>query len=311
MTAIHKRVDAIAYYGSWVRGDDDGFSDRDLLLVSNDSEALREAKSSLSKFGYSCACYDWEKLELLASRKALFIQHLRQESQILTDRDDKLHSLLSSYLPAISYTDEITKARQMIALTECFPDTPKGIGWALDVLTVGFRNLAILTLANEGKYVFSFAKLVSELNKIGLVDSNHFRSLVNLRAYKSSFRRKQFSQLPPKKYVFKLQQIIGGTFDVGFESKAISEESFRDYCLHSPKAIQTDQWYLKARLYEGAYLTLDRAKQDVDGQISSRFEAIEEAISNPSCYNTLFSNSADNLRQEVLSLAKELGLRAA
>jgi hypothetical protein len=311
MTMIQKKVDAIAYYGSWVRGDDDRFSDRDLLLVSNDSDALDEVKSSLTSQGYSCACYDWDKLNLLASKKALFIQHLKQESRIVIDRGHKLHSLLSSYTPASTYSNEIDGARRMVSLTECFPDSPQGIGWALDILTVGFRNLAILTLANEGKYVFSFGKLVSELSNMGLVDSRHHQNLVNLRAYKSNFRTKQFSLLPSKRNVFDLQRVIGKMFGVGLESKVISEESFHDYCLHSRKAAQTDQWYLKARLYEGAFLTLDRSMRDVDVQISSRFRAVEEAIANPSCYSALFSNSADNLRKEVLNLAMELGLKAA
>lgn len=308
---IQGRIDAIAYYGSSVRGDDDHFSDRDVLLVSDDAVALEGLKFRLTAQGYSCAGYDWAKLNLLASKKALFVQHLKQESQIIVDKDNRLRSLLASYAPASAYSRQIDAARQMVALTEYFPDTPQGIGWALDVLAIGFRNLAILTLANEGKYVFSFPQLVSELRKMELVEANDQRSLVNLRRYKSSFRKKQFSLLPSKKKVFDLQRIIGETFDVSLESKVISRESFNDYCLHSSKSAQIEQWYLKARLYEGAFLTLDSAMRNVDSQASSRFQVIEDAIANPSCYSALFSNSADNLRQEVLSLADEFRLKAA
>src|SRR6266566_3235713 len=99
-------IDAVAHYGSRVRGDHDHFSDRDVLLVSDDDRVLDEAKASLSKQGYSCASYDWSKLHLLASKKALFIQHLKQESRIVFDKGSKLQSLLATYSPAATYSPQ-------------------------------------------------------------------------------------------------------------------------------------------------------------------------------------------------------------
>ena len=311
MKNIPEGIDSVAYYGSSVRGDYDHLSDRDVLLVSDDETVLEEARSSLSNQGYSCACYDWRKLELLASKKALFVQHLKQESRIIRDKGRRLESLLAYYFPATSYSKHIDPARNLVSLTQYFPDTPVGIGWALDVLTIGFRNLAILTLANEGKYVFAFSELVSELRRIGLIAVDDELNLLTLRKYKSSFRKKHFSSLPAKETVFELQRIIGKTFDACLEPRAVSEEFFHDYCLHSRKAVQTPQWYLKARLYEGAFLALNPSSEEVDPRTLSRFRAVENALANPSCYSSLFSNSAENLRQEVLDLANELGLKAA
>src|SRR2546430_1257078 len=134
MTIALDNIDAVAYYGSLVRGDRDRFSDRDLLLVSDDEDALDAARVSLSMQGYSCACYDWGKLRLLASRKALFIQHLKQESRVIVDKGDRLKSLLNDYSPALSYSEQIGAARDLVSLTEYFPNTPYVIGWALDVL---------------------------------------------------------------------------------------------------------------------------------------------------------------------------------
>jgi hypothetical protein len=310
MTFIPEGVDTAAFYGSVVRGDHDRFSDRDLLLVSNDESALTEARIQLSALGYSCACYDWNKMKLLADKKALFIQHLKQETRIIVDRDNRLQSLLATYSPASSYSSQINAARSLVSLTECFPDTPKGIGWALDVLTIGFRNLSILSLANEGNYTFSFVGLVSGIRRLGLVDQQGEQSLLSLRRYKSCFRKKQFSLLPQKEDVFRLQRIVGESFDATLEPRAVSEEYFNDYCLHSRRAAETAQWYLKARLYEGAFLTLNRPV-NLDLTTSARFEAIEDAITNPACYNALFSDSAEHLRVEVMKLVKDLGLKAA
>ena len=307
---IPEGVDTVAFYGSMVRGDQDQFSDKDVLLVSDDESALSRGRLSLSALGYSCACYNWTKLELLANRRALFIQHLKQETRIIVDRDNRFQSLLANYSPASVYSTQIDAARTLVSLTQYFPDTPRGIGWALDVLTIGFRNLAILTLANEGNYVFSFAGLVSGVRRMGLVGPQSEQSLLSLRMYKSHFRKKHFSLLPPKAVVFKLQRIVADTFDTGLEPKAVSEEHFNDYCLHSEKASQTAQWYLKARLYEGAFLTLNHPR-DLDPTTAAQFQAVEDALVNPACYNALFSDSAEPLRLEVMKLIKDLGLKAA
>ncbi len=311
MKFIPEGIDAVAEYGSWVRGDYDHLSDRDVLLLSDDETALEDARLTFSNRGYSSACYSWTKLEFLAAKKALFVQHLKQESRIIYDKGRRLESLLADYSPATSYSEHIDSARNLVYLTQYFPNTAVGIGWALDVLTVGFRNLAILALANEGKYVFSFSELISGLRGVNLIAVDDEPRLLNLRKYKSSFRKKQFSSLPIKETVFELQRIIGDTFDVSLEPQAVSEEFFHDYCLHSHKAVQTAQWYLKARLYEGAFLALKPSPKELDAGTLSRFRAVEDAIANPSCYSSLFSNSAENLRQEVLNLAHELGQKAA
>ncbi len=310
MMKIPAGVDAVAFYGSLVRGDSDRFSDRDVLLVSDDALALKEAKNLMSKDGFSCACYSWQKLGFLATRRALFVQHLKQESRIITDRDLRLTSLLASYAPACTYSKQIDAARDLMSLTECFPKTIYGVGWALDVLTVAFRNLSILTLANEGKYLFSFSAILSELRKMGTISLDHEDQLSSLRKYKASFRRKAYHLLPPKEKLFELKKIVGQVFDTDPHSTPVSEDFFHNYCLHSNLALKSSHWYLKARLYEGAFLTLNHRPRRFEEGTSSRLQAIEEAITNPGCYSALFLNSAENLRTEILDLA-ERELKAA
>jgi hypothetical protein len=308
---IPTRIDAVALYGSQVRGDRDRFSDRDLLLVSDDPSALSEAKTLMSKNGFSSACYSWKKLRFLTNRKALFVQHLKQESQIIIDKENKLHSLLASYRPASNYFKQIEGARDLVSLTDCFPHTRYGIGWALDVLAVGFRNLSILSLANEGKYVFSFSGILSELRKMKMIDSEEAVSLLALREYKSHFRTKAYSLLPSKERVIEIKKIIGNVFDIDPHATSVSENFFYTYCLHSSLALKSSHWYLRARLYEGAFLALKQMSQGIDLDTSLRLKAIEDAVSNPGCYNALFLNSSENLRLEILDLAERFQLKAA
>jgi hypothetical protein len=308
---ILERVDAVAFYGSMVRGDRDRFSDRDVLLVSDDDAALNEGKLWMEENGFSCACYSWVKLEFLARRKALFIQHLKQESRIVIDKGQKLNFLLSQFSPDSTYIKQIDTARELVSVTECFPDTLYGIGWALDVMAVGFRNLAILALANEGKYLFSFSGILGELKKIGMINSDEEARLRLLREYKASFRRKAYHLLPPKEEVFELRQLVGEVFDTNPSSRLVSEEVFHNFCLRSNSAFKSSHWYLKARLYEGAFLGLNHPSRRIDSSTLRRLQAVENAIASPGCYSALFMNSADNLRREVIDLSDQFRLKAA
>ncbi|MDT4968562.1 MAG: hypothetical protein QOJ64_3299 [Acidobacteriota bacterium] len=311
MNCVPETVDAIALYGSAVRTDFDRYSDRDVLLVSDDNDALFQTKAALTEEGYSCSCYSWGKLDLLAAKKALFIQHLKQESQIVLDRDNRLLSFLAGYSPASSYSDQIQLTRSLIALTENFVDTQKGIGWALDVLAVGLRNLAILTLANEGKYIFALPGLLSELKKMGQISSEHECRLMELRRFKSHFRHKRYHLLPTREVVFGLQKIIGQSFDVAFEPMVMSREAFQYACLHSKKAREMTNWYAQARLCEGAFMTLDKSIVSRSSSMWSRLQRIEDAIENPSCYNFLFANCARDLREDLANLIDVVNLKAA
>jgi hypothetical protein len=279
--------------------------------VSDDDAALMEGKLWMEENGFSCACYSWIKLEFLARRKALFIQHLKQESRILIDKGQKLRFLLSQFSPDSTYTKQIDTARELVSVTECFPNTHYGIGWALDVMAVGFRNLAILALANEGKYLFSFSGILAELKKMGMINSEEEARLRLLRKHKASFRRKAYHLLPPKEEVFELRQLVGEVFDTNPSSTLVSEEVFHNFCLRPNSAFKSSHWYLKARLYEGAFLGLNRSSRRIDSGTFQRLQAVENAIASPGCYSALFMNSADNLRHEVIDLSDQFRLKAA
>ena len=157
-----KHIDTIVYYGSSVRGDNDRISDKDLLLISDNENALNASKIQYESKGFSCSCYGWYKITQLVEKKALFIQHLKQESIIIKDNSNRFHEILSSFQPSNDYSRDIESTKHLALLTETLVDTPSCIGWALDVLAVAFRNLSILTFANEGNYIFSYSDILYE-----------------------------------------------------------------------------------------------------------------------------------------------------
>lgn len=299
---VFANLDAIALFGSAIRGDPDQFSDKDVLLVSDDKDSLAHAKTILKRLGFSASCYDWNKLRVMSARKALFLQHLKQESLIILDRTNGLEDILASFEPAENYSKELELTRSLITLTERFPDTPIGVGWALDILAVGFRNLAILSCANEGRYVFSYQRLLKSLVDFGVIDEHEHSPLWNLREYKAKYRNRNFVVFPSKDVVYSIQRILCHAFNIEMCPKNICETAFQHYCLFSEKALEVTNWYLQTRLCEGAFMTWYTSNRQCISQSLGRLRKIEQVITNPSCYAFLFSFPCGDLRSDVLNV---------
>jgi hypothetical protein len=87
----------VVLYGSVARGTADGFSDRDVLVLSdgsNDRRFLAQTDRRLS-----VSTYRWSDFDTMHDYGSLFLQHLRSEGRILEGTNegrDKYHRLLQS-----------------------------------------------------------------------------------------------------------------------------------------------------------------------------------------------------------------------
>jgi len=179
---------AEAVFGSFTRGDSDEFSDRDILIVSDDLLHLKDRRIQLEAVGWSVASYTWSKLEALSRARALFIQHLKLESSVLRDDNGRLTDILSRFEPKHSYSLEIEKNLDLIGLVRRYPDGSRGSQWGADVIYVCLRNYGVLKLAELGKYVFSFHAILDELSNASIIDSRSADKLRRLRWMKSLYR---------------------------------------------------------------------------------------------------------------------------
>lgn len=305
-TLDNKNIDTIVYYGSSVRGDNDRISDKDLLLISDNKNALETLKNQYESKGFSCSCYGWHKINQLVDKKALFIQHLKQESIILKDDSNRFNEILSSFQPSIDYSHDIEATKYLALLTEKLINTPCCIGWALDILAVAFRNLSILTFANKGTYIFSYSNIIHEFRVKGDISEHEERLLHELRWHKSYYRNRFWDQLPELNYLLKIQNIIGRIFDINFESNLMDDSSFQRYCLHSEKATMKSYWYIKMRLFEGAFISLSQYVFNMNSELFERYLKIQETFTNPSCYHIFLADEATPLRFKLLELIQEV-----
>ena len=164
--SIQSQQNAFAIFGSEARGDNDIFSDRDLLIVSEDETRLREMKCKYESIGWSCTAYSWSRLQQAADQGSLFVQHLKQESKILSDPSDRLADLLAQYSTKANYKRESNGAASLLGtLVQHLPRCDAGPMWTLDVLSVGFRSLAVANLADNGIYAFANSGIINGLTR--------------------------------------------------------------------------------------------------------------------------------------------------
>ena len=189
MTAVAERL-SVALFGSMARGDGDAYSDRDLLVVADSQATLKAKKATYEAVGWSCTAYSWDRLQNAADQGSLFVQHLKQEARIILDSSEKLRELLTLFSAKKSYTTEFDSSFSLLGnLVQFLPNCRAGPMWTLDILSVGFRSLAVTKLANDGIYAFSNGEIIHGLIRKGIITKSEGTRLDHLRRFKSMYRR--------------------------------------------------------------------------------------------------------------------------
>lgn len=279
-------LDCVALFGSVPRGDYDAQSDQDVLIVSDVHKARLD--DQFVKAGYSPSVYSWRQLEDLARDGSLFIQHLKQESQILIDKRGQLQALLDDYRPKSDYSTRLADNKNLFEITNGVPTTNAAMSWAFDVLAVAFRNHAILHLAQRRIYEFSYIKLVSRIaSEFGLSNSE-IAILNELRLKKRQYRMHPNTAQVSLSSLQRTQALLEKLVQVDCLSLRLSPQDFVARLLAMP--CKGAHWYHILRRYEGAY----RAMGFTPAHDSSATKTkIEQLFSRPSPY---CDNGADSIR---------------
>lgn len=250
---MNKHINSIAIYGSRARNDFDTHSDKDLLIVADKFENKFEIEQSYNNLGYSCAAYTFNKLQTLCNRKALFIQHLKQDAKIMLDKDNRLKGLLTQFAPKENYNSEILQAISYFQLLRVIPNTIEGIGWAFDVIAIGLRNYNILQLANHKIYEFSLPIILKCSQRIFNLTDSEIDSLVNTRVAKKIYRAGLYELLPSKSELIETIKIIEKRFSISIDTTFTDKGNFNQYALTNLYSNKTFTAYQRLRLFEGFF----------------------------------------------------------
>ncbi len=140
---------AILLFGSRARRDNDPTSDTDLLFICQEPHPRHVSAGRTSMF-----FYPWNRLLADAQNGDLFVGHLVQEAQALSDPLNQLGQLRISFRLRASYQREIDHASDLGWFLSRFPDylkpslTAKRMVWCV-------RTILIARLAESGNLVFA------------------------------------------------------------------------------------------------------------------------------------------------------------
>ena len=302
----HSQQNAFAIFGSAARGDNDIFSDRDLLIVSDDETTLRKMKSKYDSIGWSCTAYSWNRLQHAADQGSLFIQHLKQESKVLLDPSDRLAHLLAQYSTKANYKSESNGAASLIGtLMQHLPRCDAGPMWTLDVLSVGFRSLAVANLADNGIYAFSNSGIIDGLSRIGMVSKSDGRQLSILRRFKSLYRQgvvdKQLSWCD----VFDWIRLVDRIFALGLSLRCVRTIEIIELALANGSSVQADSdWYTKCRRIESALWMLRPRQNREHVEFQKQRQKLFRIVEAPNSYAWHFIGGYKSIQRSLSDLAE-------
>jgi hypothetical protein len=272
---------SVAIFGSVARGDNDAFSDRDILVISEKPTTQRNIKA-IHENGFSPSIYTWNELESLSRHNALFLLHLKLESKIIKDDQNRLSGFLTKIEPSNNYSLALKQSVALAGLTSGVPATRALSLWAADVLAVALRNYLVAFAAEKRKYIFAHHSLIDFADSLFQLTPEARETLLDLRRWKSIYRGKGeiVSSEPPFGDQIELAQSAFSCISgIKIATPRLSVQEFGQKLMDNRDA--SEPWYHSVRRYEGAYRATPR-----DYFTKKQEKVITQQISSPSCYSS-------------------------
>ncbi len=182
-------------FGSSARGTEDALSDKDVLVVADDQNRLRQAVQKWEGTGWSVAAYSPSRFRALIGKGSLFVQHIKREGIIVTDNGGWLADVLVEAMPKQSYEEDFRLSSQMLKPLERLDFGYWSQLMAADLGFVYIRNAGIYKLAEDRIYEFDYARIVDRLADATGLTTNEAKLLKQLRPLKVAYRLRDQSQV--------------------------------------------------------------------------------------------------------------------
>jgi|WetSurMetagenome_2_1015567.scaffolds.fasta_scaffold22076_3 hypothetical protein len=169
-------ITSLMIYGSCARGDNEPYSDVDILALHSESYYKMNAHNKLNIVYYSC-----ELLQKRMQSGNLFCLHLVKEGKIIHDTNNILKNILEKFEYKESYEKEIKEASELCWTLMKFAEDFDNLFYFNKKLAWCVRTIIIAKSAEQKTPVFSkndlsnFINDKSILSIIGAKDSDKFQ----------------------------------------------------------------------------------------------------------------------------------------
>ena len=139
---------------------------------------------------WSVASYCPSRFQKLVEAGSLFVQHLKHEGLLYSDKAGWLKRCLASATPKDSYSQDAANSVLLALPIERFRDDAKIRDHlvAADMAYVAVRNFGVCHLADKGRLSFDYSTIVSQLREEVDLDARAISLLISLRRGKVAYR---------------------------------------------------------------------------------------------------------------------------
>ncbi len=176
-------------FGSTKRGDADWTSDRDVLLLGDRWIEIEQNKIRFKALGYNVSCFSIGCATYLLRQGSLFFKHVIDEGSLISGCEPDYRALMSKWKRPNSYDREIRSTTDLLELLLFTPRCNRGLTIAVDILVNALRSILIRRLAEEGRYIFSWRRILAESSELGFFPSKAQRPILAARMIKNQYRQ--------------------------------------------------------------------------------------------------------------------------
>ena len=193
-------IEALALFGSVARGDYDGSSDIDMLVLANESlspsKLHRAVRQHDAAMRFAPSVWTWSRIERRVEYGSLFLRHVHQEGEVLLDPEGRLNSVLEAASRTISIERELSAvARRLRAY-----DDPLRFGtvflFPLAHLYILAKRTAMIGVAAREQYEFRHARVFSSFAELYPEAAEDARVAASLRPFYAQTKELPTEDMP-------------------------------------------------------------------------------------------------------------------
>lgn len=268
---------SIVEFGSSVRGGNDEHSDKDLLIVCSRS-SHRVLRRRYEVNGYSVSTLTPGQLVAMQRRGSLFVQHLKNESRILFDYQNKFQDWINNCPLVKPNISEVTACAESIIFFSSWPSDYRLDRWKADAFYCITRDFLIKNLAMRSKLAFGIEDIENALQETNIFPRFDVDSLRRFREIKSAYRTGAIqTDISFESIDSHVKSLVDGLGLSQRKNEIGSMESF----LISLSGRQFNSAYEKLRSLEAAYL-IARS----NGMYHPKHMSLMKFIKSPNAYGS-------------------------
>ena len=194
-------VEAVCLFGSVARGDDDEWSDIDLLVVGTDARVTRRdlvatLPPRLRDTRLSLLYYTADDFDRLRQHD-LFVEHFRREGVVLYDRTGRLTDVLADiHTAGTTLTAELERELEKLESYDDLSRFDQNLLFCLSHLYAIGKSVAILELAKDGVFEFNRERAFQALLGRRPEKAREIDAIVRLRPFYELVTRRKPGPLP-------------------------------------------------------------------------------------------------------------------